>query len=110
MSWWTRHLRRQRRRHHFPKWRSLREGDIVWVERYPNTEPILLVQRIHQKEKHPYNDSMKYWYDGVFLSLVTGTISTRKLSNGMTFGQVTRAPQLPPPEENDESDEEEESE
>lgn len=98
MRWWKR-----RKRANWPKLRTLREGDIIWVEKYPNTEPHLLVQRIHQKKKFPARTV--YWYDGVFLSLVDGKLSTKKLSNAMTYAAVTKAP-IPPPPDDDEDDEE----
>ncbi len=97
MKWWKR-----RKRSNYPLWRKLREGDIVWK----TDGPILLVQRIHRKEYRSYS-GMIYWYDGVFLSLMTGKIHTQKLSNGMTFADVTFAPKPSPPE--DESDDEDES-
>ena len=94
---------KRRRRHSYPQWRTIKEGDIVWVNKRLNVEPILLVQRLRHKGTRP-GGNVVYWHDGVFLSLVTGKIETRKLSHGMTFGEVTRAPR--PSESDDvESDE-----
>ena len=101
MRWWKR-----RRRNHYPKWRTLKEGDIVWLEKGTQKDPLLLVQRIHRKVERAHT-GMVYWYDGVFLSLTTGEMTTRKLSNGMTFAEVTRAPRPPEPEEDEEDDDDE---
>lgn len=104
----------RRRRHHWPKLRSLKEGDIVWVERYPHNEPVLLVQRIHHKKVIPprsayASERTVYWCEGVFLSLLTGKLETKKLSNAMTNGEVTRAPRpLKPVNEEDEDDDNDE--
>lgn len=101
---------RRRRRNHYPKWRELNEGDIVWIDRYPNKEPILLVQRIKRKKVDPYTNEPRYWSDGVFLSLLTGKMEVKKLTNGMTFADVTRAPMPPAPTPDEEDVEGEDDE
>ena len=88
--------------------RTLREGDILWRDKFPSNDPWLLVQRIHHKvERH---GKMIYWYDGVFLSLMTGKLETKKLSNAMTYCTVERAPRPPEPVDEDDDDDDSEDE
>jgi len=94
----------RRRRGWWPKLCTLREGDIVWVKQnYAASDPILLVQRVRHKKYVAHCEKMRYWYEGIFLSLMTGKLQTKKLGNGMTYGEVTRAPKPEPPDEEDDA-------